>query len=71
MLLSKRWIELTSENNHLSENNINSIIDSTAQLISEAVSRQEQVWGFDIEFDERISLLKNSFEIEFIGCQCY
>ena len=64
--LSKRWIALTSENNHLSENNINSIIDSTAELISEAVSRQEQVWGFDIEFDERISLLK-----EFIRDRIY
>jgi len=57
--LAKRWDELSSSGQPLSENKIFELINQTVSLISEAVNRQELQWGVDIEFNNRINNLKS------------
>ena len=56
--LSKRWNELTQVGQPLHEDQIFDLVDETVALISEAVGRQEQVWGMDLQFDQHIANLK-------------
>ena len=57
--LSKRWNELSSSGQPLSENEIFELINQTASLITEAVNRQALQWGVNVEFDNRINDLKS------------
>ena len=57
--LSKRWNELSSSGQPLSENEIFELINQTASLITEAVNRQALQWGVNVEFDNRINNLKS------------
>ena len=57
--LSKRWGELTSSGQPLSENEIFELINQTASSITEAVNRQALQWGVNVEFDNRINNLKS------------
>lgn len=43
--LSKRWFELTQSGNILSQNSINTMVDSTINLISEAMVRENAKWN--------------------------
>lgn len=55
---TKRWSELTQVGQPLHEDQIFDLVDETVSLISEAVGRQEQVWGIDLQFEQRIANLK-------------
>ena len=57
--LAKRWGELTSSGQPLSENEIFELINQIASLITEAVNRQALQWGVNVEFDNRINNLKS------------
>lgn len=55
---TKRWNELTQVGQPLHEDQIFDLVDETVSLISEAVGRQELVWGIDLQFEQRIANLK-------------
>ena len=57
--LARRWNELTSTGQPLSENKIFELIDQTVSLITEAVDRQQLQWNFDIDFTNRINAMKS------------
>lgn len=57
--LSKRWNELTLPGNPLNYNTIVSIIDETAQLISEAAVRENAKWETSPNHDNDIASIKS------------
>jgi hypothetical protein len=56
--VSKRWNELTSPGQPLHQTSIESLIDQTIVLISEAVAREYVRWGKTDSYSQRISDIK-------------
>ena len=57
--LSKRWNELIKPYHPLNFSSLETLIDKTVEVISEAVSRENEKWGTIGDFQQRITTIKS------------